>query len=190
MEYYDKDAVLETERLILRPLREEDTSAIWRNINHDREVLRYFLDTYVEEEKDASLTRVINYCAENKRYLFAIVLKETEEVIGMLLQCSDMNRYFHTLELGYAIGRPYWHQGYTSEALKRVIEFLFEKGVPKLICSAITENTHSIGVMKKCGMIYEGRKINEIYYHDRYWDCDTYYLWNPDVPRETSPEND
>ena len=149
-------------------------------------MLKYYLDRYIEKEEDASVSGTLKFCDETKRYVFAIVLKETGEVIGMINQCSGMNRYFHNIEIGYAIGRKYWNNGYVTEALKAFIDLLFEKGVHKVYCGAIPENIGSIQVMKKCGMIYEGRKIDELYYRDRYWDVEQYYLLNPNVSRETS----
>ncbi|MBQ1477574.1 MAG: GNAT family N-acetyltransferase [Erysipelotrichaceae bacterium] len=189
MEFFDKEAVIETERLILRRLREEDALAIYHNINHDKEVLKYYLDRYIEKEEDASVSGTIRFCDETKRYVFAIVLKETDEVIGMINQCSGMNKFFHSIEIGYAIGQKYWHNGYVTEATKAFIDFLFKRGVHKVFCGAIPENTRSIRVMKNCGMIYEGRKIDEVYYRDRYWDIDQYYLLNPYVSRETSSKS-
>lgn len=175
-DFYQENTILETERLILRPLIEEDALPIYHNINHDKEVLKYYIARYIEKEEDASVTKTIECCKEDKRYVFAIVLKETNEVIGMINQCNSMNIYFHTIELGYAIGKKYWNKGYISECVKEVIKFFFDKGANKIYCSAIPENINSIKVMKKCGLVYEGRRIDDFYYHDRYWDVDYYYI--------------
>ena len=190
MEFYDPEIVLETERLILRTLRKEDTSAFFHQISHDKEVLRYYIAPYVEVEEGFSIENILNFYEKTKRYAFAIILKETGEFIGMINQCSGHDKVFPNIELGYAIGSSYWYQGYVAEGLRAVIDFLFERGVHKIHCSAITENTASIAVMKKCGMIYEGRKVSEIFWHDCYWDTDTYYILNPDVPRGTSSAED
>lgn len=175
-EFYQENIILETKRLILRPLVEADALDIFHNINHDKDVLKYYLDRYIEKEEDASVTKTIEFCHKNKRYIFAIVLKETNEVIGMINQCNSINMYFHSIELGYAIGKRHWNKGYTSEALKEVIKFLFSKDIHKIYCGAVPENVNSIKVMKKCGLVYEGRRIDDFYYHDRYWDVDYYYI--------------
>ena len=39
-------------------------------------------------------------------------------------------------------------------------------------------NIASNRVMEKCGMIYEGTRKDDLYYHDRYWDVMYYYLLN------------
>lgn len=177
---FDQNVVLNTDRLILRYLKESDSHDIFININHDKDVLTYFIDKYVEDEKDMTLAKTINYCLENKRYLFAIELKDSHEVIGMILQCSDANKLFNTTEIGYAIGKKYWNQGYTTEAFKAMIDFIFAQGIHKIVASHIVENIASGKVMQKCGMIYEGRRKDELFYHDKYHDVECYYLINDD----------
>ena len=186
--FYDPYAVIETESLLLAPLRKEDAKAIYHNINHDPEVLKYYLAPYIEKEEDASVDGTVEFCERAGRYAFAVILKETEEVIGMLNQCSAMNQYMHNIELGYAIGRKYWNQGYTTEALYAAIRFFFAKGAHKVFCQAISENTASIAVMKKCGMEYEGMKKDELWYHDRYWDTVSYYI-TPEMFHVKHPES-
>ena len=61
------------------------------------------------------------------------------------------------VEIGYCIGKPWWHRGITSEALAAVIRFLFETvGVNRIQARHDVNNPNSGGVMRKCGMIYEG----------------------------------
>ena len=98
MEYYDPELVLETEHLLLRALRRDDASAIYHAINHDREVLKYYVAPYIEDEKDASVEGTVRYAETAGVYIFAIVLKETNEVIGMINQCNKMNPYFRNVE--------------------------------------------------------------------------------------------
>ena len=61
------------------------------------------------------------------------------------------------IHIGYCIGRCWWNQGITSEALKAVIDFFFDKVEANRIESRHdVNNPHSGMVMKKCGMKYEG----------------------------------
>lgn len=173
---FDPSIVLETERLILRYMRVEDTHDIFININHDKDVLRYFIDKYVEKEGDMTLDKTIDYCLKAERYLFAIELKSTHEVIGMILQCSTASKVFNSSEVGFAIGQKHWNKGYTTEAMKKMIEFLFSLGVHKVIASHLIGNNASKRVMEKCGMIYEGIRKDEVFYHDTYHDVAYYYL--------------
>ena len=178
-EIYQPEAVIETEHLILRELECSDEEAIFKQINSDPEVLRYYLAPFQEKMDPEYLQRTIEFCRRSQRYVWAVVLKDSGEVIGMLNQCNSLNIYFQSVELGYAIGRKYWNKGYTTEALKAVMDFLFDKGIHKVYCCCISENKASRRVMEKAGMAFEAHHVDEIWYHDRYWDTDILYKLNP-----------
>ena len=178
---FNPKSIIETERLILRFMRKEDTHDIFVNINHDKDVLEYFIDKYRETEEEMTLDKTINYCLENERYLFAIELKDTHEVIGMILQCSTPNSVFNTSEIGYAIGKRHWNKGYATEALKAMIDFLFSLKIHKVVVSYLIGNDASKRVIEKNNMIFEGIRKDDIYYHDQYHDVAFYYLINPEA---------
>lgn len=176
---YQQGVVMETEHLILRDMEYSDSEAIFRNINNDREVLKYYLAPFQDKLSEDYLRETIDYCRRAERYCWAMVLKETGETIGMMNQCNRMDIYFQNMEIGYAIGRKYWNNGYTTEALVAAMDFLFNQGVHKVFCSCLIENGASRRVMEKSGMIYEGLRKEEVYYRDRYWDIETFYKLNP-----------
>lgn len=61
------------------------------------------------------------------------------------------------MHIGYCIGKAWWHRGITSEALKAVMDFLFDVvGANRIEARHDPRNPNSGGVMKKCGMKYEG----------------------------------
>ena len=178
MAFYEPDLQLETEHLILRPLRRDDALAIYRNINHDRDVLQYYLAPYMENESEASVESTVRYSEMAGVYIFAIVLKETGEVIGMINQCNRTNEYMRNVEIGYAVGKPYWNKGYCTEALISMTKLMFARGVHKVFCQHILENRASERVMIKAGMKLEGLRKDELYYRGRYWDVNSYYILN------------
>ncbi len=60
-------------------------------------------------------------------------------------------------EIGYCIGQSWWRQGLTTEALTAVIRFLFDEvNCNRIECRHNPRNAGSGGVMRKCGMQYEG----------------------------------
>lgn len=68
-----------------------------------------------------------------------------------------MDEQTSMVHIGYCIGKAWWHQGITSEALKAVIDFLFDVvDVKRIESRHDPRNPNSGGVMKKCGMKYEG----------------------------------
>ena len=175
---FNKDIKLETERLILRYLDKNDKEAIFNNINHDKEVLKYFIDKYCETVDEMRTDSLVDGFIKNEKYILAITLKETNEVIGLMLECSEPNQIFNNIELGYAIGKKHWNKGYVTEALQEMIKFEFSRGIHKVITSYFEENIASKRVMEKCHMQYEGIHYQEVYYHDKYHNLVYYYILN------------
>ncbi len=98
----------------------------------------------------------LNSYANENYYQWAIVLKETDEPIGSI-SVVNMNEDLSMVHIGYCIGKPWWHQGITSEALKALITFFFEEvDVNRIEARHDPQNPHSGNVMKKCGLRYEG----------------------------------
>ena len=65
--------------------------------------------------------------------------------------------YSTVVEIGYNIGSLWWDKGYTTEALKKVIEFLFNEVDVDTICARhLVKNPASGKVMQKAGLKLEG----------------------------------
>jgi len=149
---------LTTERLILRPFTLEDAPAMYRNWASDPEVTRY-LTWPVHASEDVSraiLSEWIPQYAKPDRYEWAIVLKELGEPIGSM-GVVKVDEAIQAGHMGYCIGKRWWRQGITSEALAAVIRFLFEDvGVNRVEARHDPRNPNSGRVMAHCGMQKEG----------------------------------
>ena len=149
---------LETERLILRRFIPEDAAPAFRNWVSDDDVTRFL--TW-PTHKDISVTeRIIGMWIENYKdpafYQWAIVPKDINEPIGTI-SVVDINASVESANIGYCIGKKWWHKGIVSEAFKEVIRFLFcEVELRKIEARHAPENPNSGGVMRKCGLTYEG----------------------------------
>lgn len=150
---------LETNRLILRRFVIEDAAAMYRNWASDAEVTKYLTwPTHANLEVTQYVIKDwINSYADEQFYQWAIVLKENgNEPIGSIA-VVDKKEKSATVHIGYCIGRKWWHQGITSEALKAVMDFLFNVvGAKRIEARHDPRNPNSGNVMKKCGMQYEG----------------------------------
>ena len=150
---------METERLVLDRVLEADRHDYFINISHDKRVLETFICRYAETEDELNLEPIIN----NEK-LFAIRLKETGRLIGIVLYFDDTR---DSCEIGYGIGSGYWGRGFATEAVKRFIEYCFcEKGFKKVYASFFTGNEASRRVMEKCGMTYSRFSEKELTYLD------------------------
>ena len=176
---FDRHITLNTKHLLLRFIEVDDHKAIYDNVSHDKDVLKYFIMNYQEKDDEEVIRRISNFAIRNERYVFSIILKDTNEVIGFCLQCSSPSTQNNTVELGYAIGKKYWNQGYGTECLQALIDLMFSLGVHKVIANHIVGNIASGRVMQKCNMIHAATLVDEVYYHDKYHNCESYYIINP-----------
>ncbi len=149
---------IETHRLLLRQAKKEDALPMFQNWASDPEVTRYL--TWPAYEKiDHAYQILDHWCREYSKpefYLWMIVPKEGEEPIGSI-SVVRLREDIGEAEIGYCIGKNWWHQGIMPEALSAVIDFLFaEVGMNRITAGHDTNNHRSGNVMKKCAMEYEG----------------------------------
>ena len=149
---------LKTPRLTLRRFTMADADAMYRNWASDPEVTRFLTwPPHASPEVSAAVLADWVPGYENPRqYQWAIVPDVFGEPIGSI-SFIGINESISEVSAGYCIGRPWWHQGYTSEALRAVIRFAFEEMDANRV-SAIHNllNPRSGGVMRSCGMQQEG----------------------------------
>ncbi len=151
--------ILETERLILRRFRPGDAQAMYRNWAGDPEVTKYLA---WPAHRNAGVSRAVleswvSSYEKDDYYQWAIVLRENgDEPIGSIAAVR-IPEEISAAEIGYCIGRAWWHRGIMTEALSAVIGFFFEQvGANRIECRHDPRNPNSGKVMIRCGMKYEG----------------------------------
>lgn len=149
---------IDTARLCLRPFTADDADAMYRNWASDPEVTKY-LTWPAHDSPDVSawvLKDWVGHYAEPNYYQWAIALKASGEPIGSIAAVKvDENAQW--VEIGYCIGKQWWHKGIVSEALKALILFFFDEvGAGRIQARHDPRNPNSGAVMRKCGMTYEG----------------------------------
>ena len=149
---------IETSRLILRRAIREDAEPMFRNWASDPEVTKFL--TWPAHSNIAVSKMVIgSWLQEYEKdsyYQWMIELKEIGQPIGSI-SVVRQNDHVEEAEIGYCIGRNWWHKGIVSEALIAVIKYLFEEvGMNRVAARHDPNNPNSGGVMRKCGMKYEG----------------------------------
>lgn len=150
---------LETERLVLRRFVVEDAEAMYRNWASDPEVTKYLTwPTHANVDVTRAILKewTATYASQNY-YQWAIVLKENGACPIGSIAAVKLNDDVSIVQIGYCLGRLWWHRGIMSEALKAVIDFFFnEVGANRIEARYDPQNPHSGMVMQKCGMKYEG----------------------------------
>ena len=148
--------VLETERLILRPLTVSDAETVFTNWTSDIDVakfMRWELHKNISETQEwlASEEELIE---SDTVYNWGFVLKETGELIGSggLVYIESKGMY----ELGYNIMKKYWGQGLATEAAQKIINFgKNELKQKQFYCCHAKDNPASGKVMTKVGFQYQ-----------------------------------
>ena len=148
---------LETERLILREFTYDDLDDFFEyaSVPGTGEAAGW----PHHENKDVSLG-ILKHFIENKK-TFAIVYKENDKVIGSLgvefYQMEDkLTEFFNYKgrEIGYVLSQAYWGQGLMPEAVKAVINYLFnELDYDFILCGFYSKNNRSRRVQERCGFI-------------------------------------
>lgn len=142
--------VLETERLILRPITMEDKPAIYKWAG-DPEVSRYMIYPNYHSEDDADVWIESLYIKE-KEFDYGFVWKETGELIGSGgLYGKDGDLW----NIGYNLRKDMWGKGIVPEACRKIIEYVREHyKVYAIQGDFAVENDKSRRVMEKLGMTY------------------------------------
>nr|WP_318681894.1 GNAT family N-acetyltransferase [uncultured Treponema sp.] len=141
--------VLETERLILRPLTINDKDAIFKWAG-DPEVAKYMRYPLYRSPDDA--TYWLTHIYETEKTLdYGFVFKVTGELIGSggLIFDTEENNW----TLGYNIRRDMWGKGIVTEACRKIIEHARNNyDVKKIVSVFAVDNPKSGHVMEKLGM--------------------------------------
>lgn len=187
------NAILETDRLILRPFRQEDLDdffayasvpgvgemAGWphhRSLDDTRKVLSLFM-----EEKN----------------VFALELRENHTVIGSLgfhgSWANSDERYKHLpiCEIGYVLSKSYWGRGLMPEAVRAAIRFAFdEMHLAGLTVCHFTDNDQSRRVIEKCGFTFCQKDFFQLKYEDRRLEEMQYLLLSPGSRNDEDETNE
>lgn len=149
---------LESERLILREFENSDAENLYNTYGTDKEITKYMLWKNYETIEDA--IKAIEFYKktynENSNYRqYAIVLKNTNELIGQI--SFTINTKHESAELGYLIARKFQNNGYMSEAINRLIDYLTnELKCTRISAEVMTDNKACIKLLEKYGFKKEG----------------------------------
>ncbi len=148
------DDALQSERLALRPLQVEDAEAVSELLADDREAIRMM--SHMPDPCTAEAAREwIAMRARPGANVFAI----TRRGDGAFLGAIGLGGFPEMPSVGYWIGRPFWGQGYATEALRLVVDQAKRIGAKGLQAETFPENPASARVLEKCGFRYRGEGL-------------------------------
>lgn len=152
--------ILETDRLVLRELCEDDLDDLCLYLS-DEKTMAHYPEPYSREKVMEFIRKNMQRYSELGFGLWAIILKSEYKLIGdcgITIQDIDGSEEY---EIGYHLNKNYWGNGYATEAAKAVKSYGFKKlGLTK-ICSYMAENhTASRAVAERNGMSIEKTYLN------------------------------
>lgn len=122
---------IETERLLLRELRDEDLEGIYE-LDSNPNVHRYLGNKPINSREEAQkiIDSVKMQYAERGIGRWAIINKETQEFMGWtglrLNTEYNMNNHTRYYDVGYRIIERFWGKGYATESGKAAVEYAFK----------------------------------------------------------------
>ena len=148
------DVTLTGRRVTLRPPQAEDAEEMFEVLTSDREVTRYlsWIPHPDADETRRVITELFN-TADDPTWV--IELRDTGQLIGT---CGWRRPVPHAVSLGYCLGRKWWGQGLMSEAAGLLVEAARRDPlVYRVAAHCHVDNVASAGVMRRCGLEFEGR---------------------------------
>ena len=159
---------LETERLLLRPYRQDDAAAVARLL--DDAAMADFLMVIPQPFVDFDARQLVKAAwrrlATGRGFDLLAVLKPGDGAplgsVGIGLHDGDPQDGGRRGELGFWIGRDWWGRGYGTEAARRMVEFAQDTlGVSPITATAAVSNPASRRILEKLGFVETGRDVKQ-----------------------------
>lgn len=145
---------LETSRLRLRPWRDEDF-APFAALNADPQVMAHFPATLDRAESDVLAARCQSLIEAQGWGFWATEIKASGDFIGFVGLHRPIAElpFSPCIEIGWRLARPFWGQGYASEAARAALSFAFnDLALAEVVAFTSLENRRSQAVMERLGM--------------------------------------
>lgn len=150
---------LETERLVIRPYREDDATAL-HEVFGSPEVMKWTPSPASKDvaETKQRLARTMAFTARQPSGLglWALELKDSAEFLGQV-GIFPVEGKGPEVEVAYELAPRVWGHGYATEAARALIEYGFgELHLRRVVALILPDNARSRNVASKCGMTLEG----------------------------------
>ncbi|HCC34861.1 MAG TPA: GNAT family N-acetyltransferase [Ruminococcaceae bacterium] len=151
--------ILETPRLILREMTEADFPLLCRHLQ-DEEVMYAYERPFSDADVWEGIHKQFQRYKECGFGVWAVILKESGELIGQCGLSMQPCEERELLEIGYIFQKEHWHKGYASEAAIACRNYAFDKlGADEVFSLIRDTNTASQNVAKRNGMSVRGTYI-------------------------------
>jgi len=176
----DAGAMIETARLLLRPMRADDRDALLAVFGDPRVMAAFGAEPFGQSQMKRWVERNLEHQNRHGYGLFSIIHKADRRLVG---DCGLEHREIGgvpEVELGYDLRSDYWNRGLATEAARAVLEWAFGPLRLARLTSLVRQgNIASARVAEKIGM---RRETSIVQSGTPYW---LYALSRQDEPAET-----
>ena len=149
---------LSSPRMVLRKIVADDIEEVFAIYSND--VIFEHCGILTKKNKDVVLRSIGHFERDFKkktRIKWGIGLKEDESKIIGIIEAMDFDHKVNKVTIGYFLHPDYWHKGYSTEAVKILVRYLFEEaGLNRIQAEVMPANVHSKKVLLKNGFTLEG----------------------------------
>lgn len=174
--------ILESERLIIRPLEESDYNSWYASFVNRGASVTPFDDGKIDMSMcDTSwynnlINRHRKLWENDSVYIFAVFLKSGEH-LGMLNIATLARNDMQWGELGYVFHNQYWGNGYAFESISALLNSAYEKlGFHHIEAQITPGNDKSEQLAKRLGLSYEATRKNFVFENDKWTDKMVYSI--------------
>lgn len=157
MNDWERLPTIDAERVSLRPITERDIDSLF-SIFSDPEVMRYWSSPPLQDKDEAKqlLSDIQDKFHRRLFFQWGVARRADDLLIGTsTLFHVDSNNY--RAEIGYALGRLHWGNGYIQEALRALINYAFgELHLERIEADVDPRNKPSIRTLERLGFQKEG----------------------------------
>ena len=153
----DFNTVLETENVLLRPMKEEDLES-FRSLTCDNLLWIYFTNDLSDtDELESWVKNALAEATGRKRLAFTIIEKNKNAIVGST-SLGNISNTDKRVEIGWTwIGKEFQGTGLNAHVKSLLLKFCFEKNDFKRVeCKTDILNVPARIALKRIGMIEEG----------------------------------
>ncbi len=172
---------LETTRLKLTKLIDEDVNSIFELFSDEAVIEYYDLEAFKELNQATTLINFFNSrFNENSGIRWAIRLKETNQLIGTC-GFNSWNSKMKNAVIGYDLIPKFWSKGYATEAVHEIVKSAFSGDLPcgtlnRIQGDTVPGNAASESLMLKVGFKEEGIRRQSGYWKNQFHDLKCFGL--------------
>jgi [ribosomal protein S5]-alanine N-acetyltransferase len=172
-------------KIYLRFLKDTDVGSLTEMHRRNREFWQRYTPDRTEEfyTEEYQLNRIQTCLAKMERdeqYTFGIFLVGTDELIGIIELTEVVRGPLQTCWLGYYVDQSHNGHGYTTEAVRLVVDYAFEVlKLHRIEAGVMPHNIGSIRVLEKAGFHKEGLSKKNVKINGRWEDHLHFAIVNP-----------